>query len=378
MADPLSVTASIVALVTAAIQSTKSLNAAVKRYMERDKTLRRLQTELDDLTKVLEAFNAVCNLESSVMSLLEGPVSRCSQLCRDFEATMNALGGYKSTISVGLGTITMQTSRLSHQVLEEYSEVIQDTAYNLNIHLERIDEKMGFFTEGNPKTSNANLDLDIDLQDEKTVTEQCLRICEDAGSYLESIMDQEPSLQPQTDPNYTISDTYGGFEAPLLTRKALNDHRDHFAEVIGRMNARLEILAMDNSPGSDGERLRLENDIEVSRQCLEGVFITTMNASYSTQLPRHGDSGPSTMVINSVKKLALLRQDLDGLEVKPPSLYLDAHGVAHDQVIYLQILVLPTGTLYIVDMKRLGTAALSATSGSSASPRSIHRVKVYP
>lgn len=135
MADPLSVTASIVALVTAAIQSTKSLNAAVKRYMERDKTLRRLQSELDDLTKVLEALNAVCNLESSIMSLLEGPVSRCSQLCRDFEATMStfsgksragfrdwakmefmrgdihefidALGGYKSTISVGLGTITM-------------------------------------------------------------------------------------------------------------------------------------------------------------------------------------------------------------------------------------------------------------------------------
>jgi hypothetical protein len=135
MADPLSVTASIVALVTAAIQSTKSLNAAVKRYIERDKTLRRLQAELDDLTKVLEALNTVCNLESSVMSLLEGPVSRCSQLYRDFEATMSifsgksragfrdwakmefmrgnihefidALGGYKSTISVGLGTITI-------------------------------------------------------------------------------------------------------------------------------------------------------------------------------------------------------------------------------------------------------------------------------
>jgi hypothetical protein len=103
--------------------------------MERDKTPRRLQTELDDLTKVLEALNAICNLESSVMSLLEGPVSRCSQLCRDFEATMStcsgksrvgfrdwakmefmrgdihefidALGGHKSTISVGLRTITM-------------------------------------------------------------------------------------------------------------------------------------------------------------------------------------------------------------------------------------------------------------------------------
>lgn len=135
MADPLSIAASMVALVTAAIQSTKSLHAAVKRYMERDKTLRRLQGELEDLTKILEALDAVSNLESSIMSLLEGPVGRCSQLCRDFEASMNTfsgkskagfrdwtkmefmrgdihefidtLEGYKSTISVGLGTITM-------------------------------------------------------------------------------------------------------------------------------------------------------------------------------------------------------------------------------------------------------------------------------
>jgi hypothetical protein len=138
---------------------------------------------------------------------------------------------------------------------------------------------MGLFTEGNPKTSHTNLDLNIDLQDEKTVTEQCLRICKDASSYLESIMDQEPSLQPQTDPHCTNTDTHDGFEAPLLTRKALSDHRDHFAEMIGRMNARLEILAMDNSPGSDGERLRLEKDIEVSRQCLEVCKVASSQVS---------------------------------------------------------------------------------------------------
>jgi exonuclease 3'-5' domain-containing protein 1 len=84
------------------------------------------------------------------------------------------------------------------------------------------------------------------------------------------------------------------------------------------------------------------------------------------------------MVINSVKKLERLRQDLDGLEVKSPSIYLDAHGVAQDQLIYLQILVLRTGTLYIVGMKRLDIAALSATSDSSTSLRSILESKSIP
>ncbi|KAK7229743.1 hypothetical protein V2G26_001913 [Clonostachys chloroleuca] len=92
-------------------------------------------------------------------------------------------------------------------------------------------------------------------------------------------MDQEPSLQPQTNPGCITTDTYNGFEAPLLTRKALNDYRDYFSEMIGRMKERLEILTIDNSPGSDGERPRLEKDIEVSRQCLEVCKVATNEVS---------------------------------------------------------------------------------------------------
>jgi exonuclease 3'-5' domain-containing protein 1 len=49
-----------------------------------------------------------------------------------------------------------------------------------------------------------------------------------------------------------------------------------------------------------------------------------------------------------------------------------------DQLIYLQILVLLTGILYIVDMKRLSTVALSVTSDSSVSLRSILESKSIP
>lgn len=134
MADPLSITASIFTIV-AAIQSTRSLTETVKRFRDRDKTLRRLHDELEDLINILSALKEICQSEASTLALLQGPVSRCSQLCREFENSMkefsgksktglrdwakmefmrgdinefmDTLTGYKSTISIGLGTITM-------------------------------------------------------------------------------------------------------------------------------------------------------------------------------------------------------------------------------------------------------------------------------
>ncbi len=138
MADPLSITASVLAVVTAAIQSTKSLSATVKRYKDRDKTLGRLQDELEDLTAVLSSLTEAADSDKSMSTLLKGPVGRCSQVCREFEGAMeqfrgktktglrdwtkmefmrgnihdfmDTLASYKSTIMVGLGTITMSVT----------------------------------------------------------------------------------------------------------------------------------------------------------------------------------------------------------------------------------------------------------------------------
>jgi len=135
MTDPLSITASLLAVTTAAVQSTKSLFETIKRFNDRNKTLRRLQDELVDLTNILDSLAQVTHAEQSMLTLLQGPVERCSQVCREFERSMEAfsgktktgfrdwtkmefmrgdinefidtIAGYKSTISVGLGTITM-------------------------------------------------------------------------------------------------------------------------------------------------------------------------------------------------------------------------------------------------------------------------------
>jgi hypothetical protein len=133
--DPLSITASVLAVITAAVQSTNSLYETIKRFKDRNKTLKRLQDELGDLANILDSLTKVTDDEASTLTLLQGPIERCSQVCHEFELSMkvfsgksktgfrdwtrmefmrgdinefiDTITGYKSTISVGLGTITM-------------------------------------------------------------------------------------------------------------------------------------------------------------------------------------------------------------------------------------------------------------------------------
>jgi hypothetical protein len=133
--DPLSITASVVAIIAAAIQSVDALHATVSRYKGRDRTLQRLQNELDDILGILESLEQIIHTEATMSELLQGPIDRCSKLCEQFKQTMDSfsqksntglrdwaklefmrgdinefidtISGYKSTISVGMGAITM-------------------------------------------------------------------------------------------------------------------------------------------------------------------------------------------------------------------------------------------------------------------------------
>jgi hypothetical protein len=73
MADPLSITASLLAITTAALQSTKSLYETVKRFKDRNKTLRRLQDELGVLTQILDSLTQVTSAEESMLHTSSGP-----------------------------------------------------------------------------------------------------------------------------------------------------------------------------------------------------------------------------------------------------------------------------------------------------------------
>jgi hypothetical protein len=157
------------------------------------------------------------------------------------------------------------TSKVSHKVLQEYNEMIRDTAYNLELHLQRIDEKMTQFTIENTNTS----DISINLKDEREVTKQCLRICEEARSYIESLSDRESSLLQEAPQNAVDDYIRNCFEAQLLTRQTLDGNRDSFTEIISQLRKRLESLVQNEDSGNDNERLRLQADIDISKQCLD-------------------------------------------------------------------------------------------------------------
>lgn len=156
----------------------------------------------------------------------------------------------------------MHTSKISRQVVQEYNEMIQDTAYNLELHLRRIDEKMTRLNIDSANTPGGG----IDLEDERAVTKQCLRICEDARSYIESLSIRESSLLPETPQNAVDENP---FEAQLRTRQALDENRDSFAHTIGYLRKRLDRLIQDDDPEKDNERSRLQADINISKQCLD-------------------------------------------------------------------------------------------------------------
>ncbi|KAL6236526.1 hypothetical protein BDW75DRAFT_229447 [Aspergillus navahoensis] len=271
-------------IITTAIQSTKSLQDTVQLFKDRNKTLQRLQNELEDLTKNLGLIKQAVNAGASVSVLLQGPIGRCGEVCREFEQEMktfsrdsvtglrdwgrmlfmggdmnefiDTITGYTSIILVGVGAVTIQASKVSYQALQEYDNFVRDTLYNLVVCLQRIDWRLAQLNIEMPNKPSA---ADIDMKEEKAATDRCLRICEDAMAYINSLAAGEPSIFQNMPPTDAEEPAQKRFEAQHLTRQALEDSKHSLAEIIGRLKERLNFLA----------RLWLLEDLNIYKQCLE-------------------------------------------------------------------------------------------------------------
>ncbi len=308
MADPLSISVSVLAVITAAIKSTKSLHATVERFKNRDSTLSRLHRTAQRSGQRAQFPRDAVESQTEILSLIEGPVKRCSDLCDEFNLAMEKFNGkprmglidwtrmefkkgdirdftetlasYKATILISLGTITTWVSclvcqeawltfprrhtKVTRELLEKYDGMIQDTVHQLRIHAQRIDEQLARMTSG----STSDLDTSIDLQDEQAVTRQCIRICQDAKSYLESLQrKQSPVLQAQATQN--SDPTRPQFEAQRLTSQTMNEQQDKFLETLVHLQNRLNTLLSNDNPNNDHERAVLKEDIAITNQCLE-------------------------------------------------------------------------------------------------------------
>ena len=150
---------------------------------------------------------------------------------------------------------------------------MKNTIYDLQLRLQRIDDKMHSLTrESVAGTSRVSLDLD----NERQVTEQCLRICQDAKFYFESLARRDASLLQEAPEERGEDDMQDKFEAELITRQTFNDNQRSLEKVIARLRERLESVLLD---GDAGERSRLQEDIKMSTQCLEVCKLASTEVS---------------------------------------------------------------------------------------------------
>lgn len=133
--------------------------------------------------------------------------------------------------------------------------------HNLNVHLQRVEEKLEEFSDSSSPTSSVNLD------DEREVTKQCLQICEGAREFLES--SRRSSVLEVPTSNTTQDSHHDSFKAQILTRQALDENRASIVNIISQLRMRLETLILENNPERDKERSCLVENINASKQCLE-------------------------------------------------------------------------------------------------------------
>lgn len=85
MADPLSITCGILALITVALSSTVKLTQTIRSFQAHDKRTLALKRELVDLATVLESFHEVVSASPDVnFDSLKTPLDRCGRACEEY------------------------------------------------------------------------------------------------------------------------------------------------------------------------------------------------------------------------------------------------------------------------------------------------------
>ncbi|KAF4953788.1 hypothetical protein FGADI_5781 [Fusarium gaditjirri] len=107
--------------------------------------------------------------------------------------------------------------------------------------------------------------------------------------------------------------------------------------------------------------------------CFRQRFAKKMNQNLTSQSTDNesGGGGRTILSVNFRNELKRLLRDLDGLPAKRTPIYLDAMGLAKDQLIDLHIFVPSNTTIYTVNVRRLGDAAFSAVGNNEMSLRML-------
>jgi len=158
--------------------------------------------------------------------------------------------------------------------------MIKDTAYDLQIRLQRIEASLG--------TTSTSSDTSIDLQDEREVTRQCLRICQDAQSYLKSLQDGQAFRRREV-ASSQAGTVQSQFDAELVMNEAINESRRNFIRTISQLQERLTYVTLNEGAERERQVSRLREDINISKQCLELCQIATDQVHHHRKIHTIGE-----------------------------------------------------------------------------------------
>ncbi|KAJ9216010.1 hypothetical protein DTO166G4_2254 [Paecilomyces variotii] len=222
MADPLSVTTSIIALAGFALQTSKTLYTLLDSFKSNRRSIRELREELESLQEVLESLKRLAAENEGDLESLKLPLFRCGKICEEFAEVIEKctshsqesrtsfrdwtklqykgdditkfkvkLSEYKATISIALASATFRTVAITANVLKEYKDLVDNTTSDLSDHLEEVEQKLQDLSSRNVESSGDISELQA-IEEERRSIQQCLQICTQVSSYIEEIQFGNP------------------------------------------------------------------------------------------------------------------------------------------------------------------------------------------
>jgi Fungal N-terminal domain of STAND proteins len=239
--DPLSITVSILTLATICVQSSASLYGTIDSFKSRKQDVRILKTEVGALNIVLQALEKNIEESSENFEVLRIILQHCHQACKDFEKTVleefrdsgsrlqeikawaklqylgndinkfrKLIGSYKATMTVALADANLydpsmasnlatpysniasgsRTSKITKQLLEEYSEMTKDATADLEEQISELNTKLEHFKSSSCRLENQsgdNLDDFKQVQEKKNSLEQCVVVCRQLLDHIEDV-----------------------------------------------------------------------------------------------------------------------------------------------------------------------------------------------
>ncbi|ETS76325.1 hypothetical protein PFICI_11712 [Pestalotiopsis fici W106-1] len=216
MADPLSITASAIGVITAAFQSCQALNGLVSSWANAPKTLKDLRGDLSALQNLIQSLQRevatsddlsaeqrTCILElvpaiESCRDACEGFSARVSRATshskddqvafldrarlylgeKDIQTFKSRLGDCKQTLNVALGVVTLNTMSKTREQINEMETQTVMTLSSLTGKLQGIELALQAFqsTEVAIGSNDVTQVLQV-LNDHDRMLRQCLKVC---------------------------------------------------------------------------------------------------------------------------------------------------------------------------------------------------------